>query len=636
MPSNPDDLHKRPVFEHENTFSQNQLNIVEECRKQKHENSWRERYSSHKHIFSNKQIAKIIDSERKLRHSALDSQNMDAVGFPSFRNQMEQGLGQKFKGPLNDSKFANYFSDRELAKVSFQKINPTGQRNHFHLETLDEDLLRRKTIDRHLSMRMIEKRGFDVFSNKIGENLGKNMIMPPNNNVNNIVNPHAWVPNPIVSMKVIDEKFQPISFKSRESFSHSRIGEEPKIQHFSPFPLSKINEGFHTKGEIMKRDIEDQFINNLGKGAFKKTFVNRDPTTKAVTRSDMRIMKNSVLSSPFEYNMNFNLNMKKRLDTIQPHQFDQKLLRRTSLNNLNHADLVNFGNPLVMGSWNKNFTSQRNLHQIYHNKMNNTLSWRNIKMPHSAKQINNNVHSNRRISFNKELGSCLKETLNLKNTMENFDNQFKMKSKRDLLGIETKYINQDGEDKSAIEENLDELQNLSADDEDAKEFEIFDQKIEKKSLKSSEQLIIPKVNTAKVHQMSKDRNKTSLEKPCTSGKIKPFVLENNLEKKVKNDQIFGKQKFVDFVEEEDSDESCLRDIPNENQKMIKIKENLNTSLKEFDRLKEFQDFHNLLGLLSCLFVTGEIEDRYLVLKPDEKSILIAIVYRKFKRTLSPE
>ena len=613
------DLLKRPLQENEPGLCIQPLGVGGECRKIRNENSWRERYSSHKNI------SKGLGSERRLRHSYVDSQGLDAGGFPSFRKNPErdaQGF-QRLEMPRRFN-VANYFSDRNLATPAFKPIK--AEHNHFHLEMLDEDLLKKKTLSRQMSMRMIGKRGFDNFPHKMPEHAQGGLLPYPNN---------------LGSMKIIDEKFHPISFKSRESFSHSRVGEEPRVQHFSPFPLSKINEGFEFESQNVKPKQEEDFISSLGKGAFRKVAAYRDQTTKAVTRSDMRIKRNSVISSPFEYNHQFK--MATKLGSAGLKRFDQKG-NRSGLGNGNVLENLPFQSRQT-GSRN-DFNSQRKISEFANIGRTSTLSWKHIKMPWSAKQINN-VFSNRRISFNNELGPCLKETLNLLG--ENPETHQLIQSKRDLLNIETKYIGQEGEDKSVIEENLKEQENLSA-EEPIQHFEGFKKIVEVEEKKSGRYLDtqkeppIEKGFGGKKKHSKKKLNQTSLEKKDhenkLEGEIQPFpIATKTIQNSNELSGEFSKEKQNESENPESregSSEKFLTELKDEKGKILKIKKNLNNSLEQFDLASEFKEFHNLLGLLSCLFVTGEIEDRYLILNSDEKAILVAIVYRKFKRSLDPK
>jgi hypothetical protein len=583
----------------------------------KNENSWRERMSSNKNLW------RLPESERKLRVPGNDSQNMDYIGLPSFRNYLQRVQSQN----VEQKNFNNYFSDRNLMST----INPrkNGKDSKFRLEMLDDSFLKKDKF-RHVSMRMICKRDSDHFSNL-------NMEQPMQNSL---------LMNPIGSMKIIDEKFNRFSFKSRDSVSQSKVNEEARQRNFSPFPLSKIN-----RGGLERKDTgnngNDDFLNNLGTGAFKKV-VTKDPTTNALTRSDIRLQKNSNILSPFEYNHHFGKNFPEKINN-QPIFLNDLNNKGISSNFLSRANVIEnpFSNLRNGPMFRNNFNSQRKIQGVYNQPKTNTMSWKHIKIPWSSKQIKTAM-SNRRISMNFDNGAQLKDQFNLKN--KDLNDSF-IKSKKDLLGIETKYINQEGEDKSAIEENLNEKEDLSCENDKNGGFEIFKNFENFKKIIGDEAVEISKRECIlgekeEIFKSADSQNKTSLEKKQKSKsnnlkriskkihfleKIEKKEIEENISSSKKN----KKNNTMKSIQNESSDLQ-YNELKNEKEKMEKIKLNLDESLKEFDNRKEFSDFHNLLGLLSCLFVTGKIEDRYLDLKSDEKSILIAIVYRKFKRTLNHE
>ena len=580
----------------------------------KNENSWRERMSSNKNLW------RFPESERKLGHLGTESQNMEYTGLPSFKNYLQR-VQSVNPQPTNVN---NYFSDRNLVRIS--SLNPLKNKkdNQFRLEMLDDSFLKKDKF-RNLSMRMICKRDSDQFFN-----FSKDQPL---------VSSHIM--NPIDSMKVIDEKFVGFSFKSRESVSQSKINEELRNKNFSPFPLSKINRHVGDRKDMMN-NTNEEFLNNISTGAFKK-IINKDPTTNAMTRSDIRIQKNSNILSPFEYNHQFGKNFGEKLKN-QPiflHDLNNKGINSNffSKNILPDTSFLNLQKKPVFGN---NFTSQRQIQGVYNPPKTNTMSWKHIKIPWSSKQIKTAM-SHRRISMNFEPKGQLKDGFLLTN--KDLNDSF-IKSKRDLLGIETKYINQEGEDKSAIEENLNEKEDLSCEDqknggfEVFKNFENFKKIIEEKDGGERDRECVMQ-DKKEIFESGNSQNKTSLEKNRKrKKKEKKIHFFEKIEKQEDPEDMSGnkKNKAREIMKstQNDSAEIQYNELKNEKEKMEKIKFDLDDSLQEFDNQREFADFHNLLGLLSCLFVTGRVEDRYLDLNSDEKSILIAIVYRKFKRTLNPE
>lgn len=537
-----------------------------DTRRLKHENSWLERISSHKPSWP------LPDSERKLRRSEVQ----------------ESVLAEKADDLVKRGRVGPYFSDRDLMRVGAER----GQ-GRFRLETLDDELLKREGM-RHVSMRMICKRGFDQFSGRVGENK----------------------PRPLESMKIIDEKFCQFSFKSRQSYSRSRVGEDPRGCNFSPFPLSRINQ------PVAPQPEEEDFLNKLGKGAFKQVLT-RDPMTKAGTGSDARIQRNSALSSPFEYNGAYG--------TMGNRPFFADLSRPPALR-LKARDSVQ--------AVSNRFNSHRKIPIMVSRQRHDTHSWRDIARPWGGEQAR--VWSNRRIPVTGEMrnreGSGQKAKLS--------ENKSYRTSKRDLLEIETKYINQDGpEDKLVIEEKPHEREDLSCDDVRAPDLPLFQNLSE----------LQPPVQNSR--GMARVVNKNNLENSSHVNVQNPpkfDVIERVAIKPTKN----GHQELPepDAIANEDENFTSLEKVPleekpetpsekfqtedneelNKSEQLSKIKANLDDSLRNFDTEREFAEFHNLLGLLSCLFVTGRVEKRYLDLTTDERGILAAIVYRKFKKKLNPE
>lgn len=532
-------------------------------RRLKHENSWLERLSSQKPPWN------LPDSERRLR--APDP------GEPL--------LPARVADPRREKRPAHYFSDRDLARVAVEKRS-----GRFRLETLDDELLQRDRL-RHVSMRMICKRGFEQFSGRPVE--------------------HRLTG--LGSMEIIDEKFCQFSFKSRPSVSRSRVGDDARGGNFSPFPLSKINQGTAPRAE------DEEFLNNIGTGAFKKVLT-RDPMTKAGTGSDARMHRNSAMSSPFEYNGVFGPSANR--------PFIADLTRRPVLR-------LSTGDTGYARS--NRFNSQRKIPMVRAARRHDTNSWRDITRPWRGEQAR--VWSNRMIPMAGEgrEGSAHKGKAS--------DNPHFRTSKRDLLEIETKYINQDGEDKSAIEEKPHEREDLSCDHSREPDLPLF-QNLGKAPVQSPVEPTLPKIARLQPPLESAINHKThSPPERCSveAGRPEETVPKTPPQATHRTDQdnrtSLEKTPLDDVAADKapcgpqsDGDSKGA----DEEAQLAQIKANLDECLQSFDKEREFPEFHNLLGLLSCLFVTGHVEERYLSLSPDERGILAAIVYRKFKKSLNPE
>lgn len=494
----------------------------------------------------------------------------------------------------------HYFSSRSLARSKAE-----GDGRCFRLETLKDPWPGEFPV-RSGSMRLICKRGFEQFS---GRTLGG---------------------------RAIDTAFRQISFKSRESFSRVR-GEESRGRDFSPFPLSRID-----CDQAEESRVEEDFLDQLGTGAFKK-FASRDPMTKAGTKSDARALIGSATLSPMEYTRGC---------------AGVGKLRGPSFAELSrHAQAANSLDPLGMtltvplklkSTLDGKFNSQRKIRPRFLGPGQGSGSWRSLARPWSAKQIPTQ-RSQRAIGNERDLSRMEKSGAKT----EPRENATFIVSKRDFLEIETKYIGQEGEDKSAIEENPREREDLSIEDgEGPRELLLFHDEKGKKSAPAEApgnatslekgkakgetekisvqnfQILNSQDKESKIPNQSDERKKEK-------EKAQPVHLENEMfGKKESQAPVLASKPFA-LEPELKSQFISQSDLKNESEKRKKICSNLAEALQTFDEQCEFEKFHNLLGLLSCLFVSGNVEDRYLSLSAEERGILAAIVYRKFKKTLNP-
>ena len=91
---------------------------------------------------------------------------------------------------------------------------------------------------------------------------------------------------------------------------------------------------------------------------------------------------------------------------------------------------------------------------------------------------------------------------------------------------------------------------------------------------------------------------------------------------------------IDIITEDHvSTAEAIKDEFN-NEKTERIKKSLEAVLTIISGEK--RKYKNLLCALICLFVMGDVDEKYLDLSSNERKVLDAIVFRKFKKKLNPK
>ena len=249
---------------------------------------------------------------------------------------------------------------------------------------------------------------------------------------------------------------------------------------------------------------------------------------------------------------------------------------------------------------------------------------------------------------------------------------------KNLLGIEKKYVIQDAENKSSLEDS-DSSSNKSLENKSRSGLSIaliknrcnsqtkFDIQLNQNRNVVNEHVVnksshLSKQNKSNLFQKESenviDYNISINCGPKIQKKVEPKEIKTPLKNSKNNISIikntiglFSQVKTVYDTKKDDSKTNIEKITEDQVSNTETIKDDLNKEKpveNQSERIKkileaaliviegEKRKYKNLLCALICVFVIGDVDEKYLDLSSNERKVLDAIVFRKFKKKLNPK